>query len=206
MRENKDTYDNKIPYGTFVGDSSNNSGTDKMIELIKIINQPYSGEFEERIYDHNGSWNSQYWTYVKFTNKDYSEWCGVFRGRPRNAEISKIKKEALILTSDYLWKIDTRNGETIEFEDTPKYQNLTVAPNGDFILSDYYSIYRVNGAIKDIKSLNSPIRMDMINFKNWEEQRLIIECDEFMNWERKVTLELDSSNWTIKIKTNHNTL
>ncbi|MEO1548261.1 MAG: hypothetical protein AAFU74_16070, partial [Bacteroidota bacterium] len=106
-----------------------------MIAELDIINQPYSGELEERIYDNQSHWNSQSWTYIKFINQDYSEWCGVFRGSPRKAEISKSKNEILILTSDYLWKLNTKNGDILEMEDQPQYQNLTVAPNGDFIVA-----------------------------------------------------------------------
>jgi len=177
-----------------------------MIELVDIINRPYSGKFEERLYDNQSPWNSQSWTYVKFTNDDYLEWCGVFRGSPRKVEISKKRCEILILTSDYLWKLDSNNGEIIEFIDQPQYQNLTVAPNGDFILADFYNISRIDGALKDSKDLISPVQMDMVKFKNWENEKLIFECDEFMNWERHLVLELDSSNWTIEIKTPHNTV
>ena len=34
-----------------------------MIIEGQIINRPYSGEYEERIYDNNSPWNSQGWTY-----------------------------------------------------------------------------------------------------------------------------------------------
>ena len=68
---------------------------------------------------------------------------------------------------------------------------MTVAPNGDFILADYYSISRIEGTLKSAKHLQSPIRMDMIKFKSWKNEKLIIECDEFMNWERHLILELD---------------
>ena len=45
-----------------------------MIIEGQIINRPYSGEYGERIYDNNSPWNSQGWTYIKFTNDDCSEW------------------------------------------------------------------------------------------------------------------------------------
>ena len=35
-----------------------------MIENCEIVNQPYSGEFEERIYDNQSAWNSSSWTVV----------------------------------------------------------------------------------------------------------------------------------------------
>ncbi|MGV6832053.1 MAG: hypothetical protein ACWA5P_10910 [bacterium] len=172
-----------------------------MIINCKIINQPDSGEFEERIYDIQSPWNSQSWAYIKFQNEDFSEWCGVFRGNPIKAEISKKKDEILVLTRDYLWKIDAKNGDVQEYEDQPQYSELTVAPNGDFIIADYYTISRIKGKLKDAKDLISPIKMDMIKFKNWESEILKIECVEFLNWDRQVILELDSSKWTIKIKT-----
>lgn len=45
----------------------------------QIVSQPYSGEFHERIYDHQSPWNSQKWSWIKFTEEDYSEWIGQFR-------------------------------------------------------------------------------------------------------------------------------
>lgn len=44
-----------------------------MIIEGQIVSRPYSGEYDERIYDNNSSWNSQNWTYIKFTNGDYSD-------------------------------------------------------------------------------------------------------------------------------------
>ncbi|WP_219847903.1 hypothetical protein [Sphingobacterium gobiense] len=81
-----------------------------MIIEVEIINQPYSGEYAERIYDNEGVWNSQGWTFVKFTNEDYSEWCGQFRGFPGKAVISTINNIILVLTSDYLYQLETETG------------------------------------------------------------------------------------------------
>jgi hypothetical protein len=49
-----------------------------------------------------------------------------------------------------------------DLEDVPQYQNLTIAPNGDFILADYYNFEKVKTSIEQIES---PIQMDMIEFK-----------------------------------------
>ena len=38
--------------------------------------------------------------------------------------------------------------------------------------------FRIDGANKDSKDLKSPILMDMIKFKNWNNEKLLIECDE----------------------------
>jgi hypothetical protein len=41
-----------------------------MVIDADIINQPYSGQYKERVYDNDSPWNSQGWTWVKFTNDD----------------------------------------------------------------------------------------------------------------------------------------
>ncbi|RZK38619.1 MAG: hypothetical protein EOO90_21670 [Pedobacter sp.] len=51
-----------------------------MIIDAEIISQPYSSEFSEKIYDSESLWNSQSWSYIKFINEDYTEWCGQLRG------------------------------------------------------------------------------------------------------------------------------
>lgn len=55
-----------------------------MINQAQIINQPYSGEYDEKIYNLRSKCNSRDWTWVKFTNEDYTEWCGQFQGAPIN--------------------------------------------------------------------------------------------------------------------------
>lgn len=107
-----------------------------MIIEAEIISQPYSGEFTERIYDNESAWNSQSWTFIKFTNDDYTEWCGQFRGFPRQVSVSTISNLILVLTSNYLYQLDRETGNLLELEDQPQYQILTVAPNGNFILAD----------------------------------------------------------------------
>ena len=90
-----------------------------MIIEAKIISRPYSGEYTERIYDNESDWNSQNWTFVKFTNDDYSEWCGEFRGFPVDVSISPQNKIILVLTSDYLYQLDINSGNLIEIEHQP---------------------------------------------------------------------------------------
>jgi hypothetical protein len=47
--------------------------------------------------------------------------------------------------------------------------------------------------------LESPIKMDMIEFCNWSNNKLLIMCDEFLNCNR-VELELDCETFNIAIK------
>lgn len=171
-----------------------------MIKKAEIVNQPYAGEFEERIYDNEGPWNSARWTWIKFTDSLYNEWIGEFRGSSREVAVSEIKGETLVLTSDYLYRLDNSNGNLIELEDQPQYQNLTTSPTGDFILSDYYSIELIDKTLTDKKYISSPIDMDMIKFKKWIDRKLEFTCDEFTNWDRHLVMELDADKLTIEIK------
>lgn len=171
-----------------------------MIIKAEIINQPYSGEYSERVYDNESVWNSQSWTFIKFTNDDYSEWCGHFRGFPREVAISTMRDIILVLTSDYLFKLDRKTGNLTDFEDQPQYQNLTVAPNGDFILADYYNFEKITTSINQKERIESPIQMDIIEFKNWHKTKLEFTCDEFLNWDRHLTMTYDSEINKIEIK------
>ena len=171
-----------------------------MIEKAEIINQTYSGEYEEKIYDNESAWNSQNWTTIKFTNDDYYEWCGIFRGFPKEVKISEKLKIILVLTSDYLYQLTIENGELIEIEDQPTYNIMTVAPSGEFVLGYYYNISKIEKDIKEKIKIESPIEMDMIEFKDWNGNKLNFICDEFMNWERHLKMELDCENWKINIK------
>ncbi|SMP34910.1 hypothetical protein [Chryseobacterium profundimaris] len=171
-----------------------------MIIEALLISQPYSGEYSERIYDKESVWNSQNWTFIKFTNDDYSEWCGQFRGMPRKVAISKQNKTVLVLTSDYLFQLDLKTANLIDIEDQPQYKNLTVAPNGDFILADYYNFDKITTTIKEKESIESPIQMDMIEFKKWDDEKLKFTCNEFLNWPRHLTMTYNIQTNKIEIK------
>jgi hypothetical protein len=106
----------------------------------------------------------------------------------------------LVLTSDYLFRLENKNGDLIEFEDQPQYQNLTTSPTGDFILADYYNINLINKTLNGAVNITSPIEMDMIKFKKWNDRKLEFTCDEFTNWDRHLVMELDADKLTIEIK------
>jgi hypothetical protein len=171
-----------------------------MIEQAKIISQPISGEFEERIYDIESVWNSPNWTWIKFTNDDYVEWCGQFRGFPRQVVISTKHNIVLVLTSDYLFQLDRLSGNLTETERMPQYQNLTVLPNGDFLIADYYRIEKISSNINQKMNIISPVQMDTIKFAGWNGDKLVITCDEFMNWDRHLIMEFDCNTNELKIK------
>ncbi|TDT45161.1 hypothetical protein CLV90_2245 [Maribacter spongiicola] len=84
---------------------------------VEIINQPYSGEFKERIYDMESPWNSQSWTWIKFTDDIGTETVGQFRGLPKAVKVSTQLNEIIVLTSDYLYRLDFQEYNIIETED-----------------------------------------------------------------------------------------
>lgn len=171
-----------------------------MIEKVEIISQPVSGKYEERIYDLQSSWNSQDWTWIRFTNEDLSEWCGVFRGYPKSAYLSKKYNVLLVLTSDYLFLLDRDNVDVIDFEEHSPYLYLTLSPNEDFIVADNHNLTKIKNSLRDKSVINSPIKMDFIEFKIWNNQKLEFECDEFYSWDKHYLMEYDCLTDKIEIK------
>jgi len=43
--------------------------------------------------------------------------------------------------------------------------------------------------------------MDTIQFHSWSNNKLLITCDEFLNWNNQVELELDGNTLEINLKT-----
>jgi len=171
-----------------------------MIIKVEIISQPYSGEFKERIYDIESPWNSQNWTFIKFTEDDYSEWCGQFRGLPESVQVSLKNQIVLVLSSDYLFQLDSKTGDIIEYEDQPQYKSLTLTPDDDFLIADYMNIEKITSSIKNKKTIKSPIEMDFIEFKNWNCKTLEFTCDEFIQWDKHYLMEYNDETETINIK------
>jgi hypothetical protein len=162
-----------------------------MIDKAEIVSQPFSGQYEERIYNYESENNSQSWTFVKFYNEDFSEWIGHFRGFPKQIAVSKVHNLILVLTSDYLYELDKETGNLLELEIQTLYQNLTLAPNGSFLLVDYSSFTKVTTSIKNEENILSPIKMDNIQLIKWENRKLQFTCEEYLKWERSLTMAYD---------------
>ena len=90
----------------------------------EIINQPYSGEFKERIYDIESPWNSQSWTWIKFVDENMTETVGQFRGTPKEVKYSENRNEIIVLTSDYVYRLNASDLNIIETENQPQYPKL----------------------------------------------------------------------------------
>ncbi|GAO44727.1 hypothetical protein [Flavihumibacter petaseus] len=171
-----------------------------MIVNAEITDQPKSGQYPEKIYDFQSAWNSQAWTFVRFTKEDCSEWCGHFRGAPRHVAISKKSNTILVLTSHYLFQLGSKAGELINLENHSIYQNLTVDPEGNFVLADYFEIEIIRDSIKYKEKVASPIAMDMIQFEKWINEKLEFTCDAFLNWHRHLTMTYNSQTGKIEIQ------
>jgi|WetSurMetagenome_2_1015567.scaffolds.fasta_scaffold37284_2 hypothetical protein len=171
-----------------------------MIISAEIINQPISGKYHEIRYDCECELRSNDWTWIKFTNNDYSEWCGSFPGFPINVEISDKDENILVLTNVALFQLDKSSGKVLNKELNYDYCQLTLSPSGDYILATPEKIERVKGDIRTKISIAGPIKMDFIEFRNWTNGKLNFICDEFLAWDKHFEMELDVSDWTIKIK------
>lgn len=171
-----------------------------MIIAAEIIDQPYSGEYVEKIYDNESVWNSQGWTYIKFTNDDYSDWCGHFRGIGKKVAVSTINNIVLVLTSDYLYQLDRESGNLTDIEDHPTYRNLTVTPNGHFVLADFYNMEKITTNIKLKDEIECLFRMDNIDFKKWSNNNLEFSCTPFADWDRHLTMIYDCQTGKIEYK------
>ena len=90
---------------------------------LELIDQPLSGAYQERVYDIPSEWNSSNWTWVKFTNET-SDIVGQFRGAPKTIKHSEGLGEIMVLTSDYIYRLDASSLEIIETESQPQYQGL----------------------------------------------------------------------------------
>ena len=98
-----------------------------MICDLSHIEQPYSGEYEEKIYDINSSWNSGDWSWILFEKEDGHCFCGEFRGKYRGAVLSEKLAVIIVLTSDYLFILDLGTAKLLDYKQQPSYRNHAYA-------------------------------------------------------------------------------
>lgn len=162
-----------------------------MLCKMTHIEQPFSGEYEEKIYDIESTWNSSDWTWLKFEERN-SVWCGEFRGKYRGAVLSEKIGIIVVLTSDYMYVLDLETKEILEYEQQPAYVEITCTPLDDILLSDGYELEIFRG--KEIASIDSivlPVHADSLRFVAYDGKILKMTCEELCNWENQITLLLD---------------
>lgn len=170
-----------------------------MIIKAEQIQMPESGEYNEVIYELTSNWNSGEWTWIKFTDDEYNEWCGEFRGSYRGHGISNSLNRIFVLTSDYLYILSGLDASLINYEEKPEYINLGVTPLGDCVVSSYYHIVVLDEDGQDKHKIETSFQLDSIKFVRWDQENLIIEAEEFTNWENHMQLSLNSRNWSIDV-------
>lgn len=165
-----------------------------MICGAEHIEQPYSGEYVEKIYDIKNSFKSDNWTWIKFVDET-GEWCGEFRGTYRGVSVSKKLGIVVVLTSDYMYVLDMETTNVIEHYSTcvqPMYTEITNSPYGDIFISDGYGIEMfTNSKVAGLKTIDMPIRPDNLKFVEWNDNILKISCYEFLCWDEQIELYFD---------------
>ena len=171
-----------------------------MIISAEHIEQPYDGEYFEKIYDIYSAWNSRDWIWIKFIDES-GEWCGEFRGSYKGVSISQKLGIVVVLTSDHMYVLDINSAEVIEYLSQPTYVGITASPLGDIFVTDgcNFEIF-TTPKIKDIKRIDTPINPDSLEFIEWNNNVLKMTCYEFLNWENEVELFFDckSMQWIDK--------
>lgn len=162
-----------------------------MICNAEHIEQPYSGEYTEKIYDIKNPWNSSDWTWIKFTEEN-SVWCGEFRGRYRGVAVSERLGIIVVLTSDYMYVLDINTADIIEYDSQPDYVDITTSPYGDIFVTDGYGIEMfTNSKVSDLEVIIVPVNPDNLRFEKWNDNILKISCYDFYTYEN-VELYFDS--------------
>lgn len=159
-----------------------------MLFSAEQISQPYSGEYEEKIYDIESNWNSSDWTWIKFEEED-SIWCGEFRGKYIGVAFSNIKEIIVVITSDYIYIIDTKTKEIIDSARNFEYGDITCTPLGDILLSSGYGLeILLKKTISSIETIVLPVNADSLRFVGYTDNILEMNCYEFLNWSNNVNL------------------
>ncbi|CAH0998018.1 hypothetical protein EMA8858_04153 [Emticicia aquatica] len=165
------------------------------------IYQPYSGLYEEKQFDIETEWKEQVWTWIKFSLDDFSEWCGCFRGEFQGCGLNSSSKQAIILTSLAFYKIDCENKSLLKTEENIQFNQLTITPDSNYFVVGYFNKIELMDWDFNFQSIDSPIEMDMITFKNWEENNLNFTCYELLNWDwdRHLLCQFSYNNNHIRI-------
>lgn len=171
-----------------------------MLYKLTHIEQPYSGEFEEKIYNIESPWNSSDWSWIKFEEDDRT-WCGEFRGKYRGAVFSRKLGIIVVLTSDYMYILDMESKELIEYERQPAYIQIIATPLDDILLSNGYDLEIFKGKeLASIASIVLPVQVSCLEFMEFEGNLLKILCEEFYHWGHRLMILLDCDSLSVTVK------
>ena len=160
---------------------------------VTHIQQPYSGEFNERIYDIQSCWNSSDWTWIKFEENN-DVWCGEFRGKYRGVAISDKIEIVVVLTSDYMYVLDLLSKDIIDYRRQPMYLEITTTPFEDILLTDSYGLeIFTDKSISNLKTIALPINGSYISFIEYCGDILKMTYEDNFNWQNRVEISFDCS-------------
>lgn len=166
-----------------------------MIKKAEIIDKPLSGTYEEKIYGNL----SDNWIWIKFTDENYYEWCGQFNGDFVKVDISEHLKITYVATIFGIYLINSENYELIKYIELMGINDTSLSPNGSYLVADGYDIYVLNNQELENQNLNNDFLLDDINFVEWKDQKLIIECLEMFSENSKIVAEYDENSKKVKI-------
>lgn len=156
-----------------------------IVDAVRI-DQPYDGEYRERIYDIRSVWNSSDWTWIRFTEDDGEEWCGEFRGEYKGVVVSDKLGVAVVLTSDYMYMLDIHDAALADHLSQPNYTDITCSPPGDIFVTDGYRLEMLTGnRIACRKSIPTPVCPDSLRFSEWKGNVLKMTCYALLTWEER---------------------
>lgn len=162
-----------------------------MLLNIEQISQPYSGEYEEIIFDIESNWNSSDWSWTRF-EEDTTIWCGEFRGKYIGATFSVPKGIIVVVTTDYIYVIDIVSKEMIDSERNFECTDITCTPLGDVLLSSGYGLEILKErTISSCEAIVLPVNADSLRFVKYRGNILEMNCDEYCNWSNNITLFLN---------------
>ena len=170
-----------------------------MIISAEHIEQPYDGEYFEKIYDIKSVWNSRDWIWIRFIEES-GEWCGEFRGSYKGVSISQKLGIVVVLTSDHMYVLDIDSAELIEYLSQPAYVGITASPLGDiFVTSGYNFAMFTTKKINDIKRIEIPVSPDSLEFIEWKEDILKMSCYKLLEWDEvELFFDCKSMQWIDK--------
>lgn len=169
-----------------------------MIINLEIINQPYSGEYKEIIFDGpKDAPKSKYWSWIKFINEKSLSWCGIFRGSIIGVEISTVFNNILVVTDSFLYMLDKKTGKLLEVIENEEYTQITLSPFGEYILATSSDIVVITNSINKLIHIEFSKTLFCMKFLKWEGYMLHIECEDYMNSYEIRTLLLNSKTYQL---------
>lgn len=169
-----------------------------MIVSGELTPRPLSGDYDERIYDREYLRKSDEWTWILFTNEDYFEWYGAFRGGYIAMEISGKYNSILVLTTCGLFHLDKNTGDIVSVEENDHYKYLRRTPSEDFIIAGGCFLEIFTDSIVNKTAINLPEEVDYIMLHNWEGHKLLISGEVVYNWDNVVEFYYDSETGIVE--------